>query len=184
MHLSLTRVTCHATSMVRKPPRRRNPPGTRYLTPAGYKAFKDEFHELLYVVRPKVVEQVADAAAMGDRSENAEYIYGKKKLRHIDSRLHFLEQRLSDVVVVDPSEQTAADIRFGATVVLEDEELEGEVVYILVGEDEIDPSRNRISWQSPVGRALIGKATDDLVIVNTPKGRRELVVLRFYYDPI
>jgi transcription elongation factor GreB len=128
------------------------------------------------------VEQVADAAAMGDRSENAEYIYGKKRLRQIDSRLHFLERRLADVVVVDPSEQSVTDIRFGATVVLEDEDTEQEVVYVLVGEDEIDPSQNRISWQSPVGRALIGKNVDDLVVVETPKGRRELIVLRFSYE--
>lgn len=168
--------------MVRKPPRKRNPPGTRYLTPAGYRAFKEEFHDLLYVQRPATVEQVADAAAMGDRSENAEYIYGKKRLRQIDSRLHFLERRLADVVVVDPSEQSVTDIRFGATVVLEDEDTEQEVVYVLVGEDEIDPSQNRISWQSPVGRALIGKNVDDLVVVETPKGRRELIVLRFSYE--
>ena len=128
------------------------------------------------------MEQVADAAAMGDRSENAEYIYGKKKLRQIDSRLHFLERRLADVVVVDPLEQSVTDIRFGATVVLEDEDTEQEVVYVLVGEDEIDPSQNRISWQSPVGRALIGKNVDDLVVVETPKGRRELIVLRFSYE--
>ena len=170
--------------MVRKPPRRRNPPGTRYLTPAGYQAFKDEFHDLLYVQRPAMVEQVADAAAMGDRSENAEYIYGKKKLRQIDSRLHFLERRLSDVVVIDPATYAPTDIRFGATVVLEDEETERELTYTLVGEDEIDPSRHRISWQSPVGRALIGKRVDDVVVVETPKGRRELFVLEYSYDDL
>ena len=83
---------------------------------------------------------------------------------------------------MDPLEQSVTDIRFGATVVLEDEDTEQEVVYVLVGEDEIDPSQNRISWQSPVGRALIGKNVDDLVVVETPKGRRELIVLRFSYE--
>ncbi len=167
--------------MARKPPRQRNPPGTRYLTPEGHQALRAEFHKLLYVDRPAMVEQVADAAAMGDRSENAEYIYGKKKLRQIDSRLRFLEQRLSDAVVVNPAEQSCNDIRFGATVVLEDEDTEEELTYTLVGEDEIDPQRHKISWRSPVGRALIGKKADDLIVVQTPKGRRELVVLRFNY---
>ena len=170
--------------MVRKPPRRRNPPGTRYLTPAGYAALKEEFRRLLYVERPAMVEQVADAAAMGDRSENAEYIYGKKKLRQIDSRIRFLEGRLSDVVVVDPTQQAARDIRFGATVILEDEDLGEEFTYVLVGEDEIDPTAGRISWQSPVGQALIGKVQDDVVLVRTPKGARELIVLSFQYVAI
>ena len=167
--------------MVRKPPRQRNPPGKRYLTPEGHQLLRAEFHRLLYVDRPAMVEQVADAAAMGDRSENAEYIYGKKKLRQIDSRLRFLEQRLSDAVVVNPAEQSSNDIRFGATVVLEDEDTEEELTYTLVGEDEIDPQRYRISWRSPVGQALIGKQADDLIVVQTPKGRRELVVIRFSY---
>src|SRR2546421_27917 len=123
-----------------------------YITLTGYRRLVDEYNRLTKVDRPRVVQGVSDAAAEGDRSENAEYIYGKKRLRETDHGIRFLTERIEAAVVVDPREQRGERDRvfFGATVVLEDEEGE-RVEYQLVGEDEIDAQRRRISWRSPVG---------------------------------
>jgi transcription elongation factor GreB len=167
-----------------RPPDRPQAPGTtgvpNYITPAGYKRLTDERDHLLTVERRKVVQEVSDAAAQGDRSENAEYIYGKRRLREIDRRLRWLGKRIDAAVVVDPGEQRGNRIFFGATVTLEDEE-GAEQVYQLVGEDETEVGRGRISWRSPVGTALLGRRLDDEVKVKTPAGVRVLVVVGVRY---
>jgi len=134
------------------------------------------------VERPRVVQEVADAAAQGDRSENAEYIYGKRKLREIDRRMRYLTKRLESATVVDPKEQRGdrEKIFFGATVELEDEE-GARVVYQIVGEDESDSKARRISWRSPVGAALLGKRVGDVVVVHRPAGEIEYEVLAVHY---
>jgi transcription elongation factor GreB len=151
-----------------------------YITPAGFKRLVDELQRLRTIDRPKVVQEVSDAAAQGDRSENAEYIYGKRKLREIDRRMRWLGQRIDAAVVVDPKEQRGPKIFFGATVTLEDED-GNEEEYQLVGEDEIEPSHRRISWRSPIGRALLGKKSDDEVRVTTPAGGKTFVVGKVKY---
>jgi transcription elongation factor GreB len=152
-----------------------------YITPAGYKKLTDEFDFLHKVKRPEVVSALSDAAAEGDRSENAEYIYRKRQLREIDRRLRFLGKRLDHVAVVDPREQKRRDkVFFGATVTVEDDEGE-ESTYRIVGVDEIDGERGDISWQSPVGRALLGKAEGDTVQVRWHAGKRELTIVAIAY---
>jgi transcription elongation factor GreB len=151
-----------------------------YITPAGARRLADELVRLRTVERPKTVQEVADAAAQGDRSENAEYIYGKKRLREIDRRLNFLVKRLDNAVVVDPKEQRGDKVFFGATVELEDES-GTRSTYVIVGEDEIDTKRGHISWRSPVGRALLGKRPGDVVTVRRPAGEAELEILAVRY---
>ena len=140
-----------------------------YITPAGYQRIADEVEFLSRKERPRVVQEVQDAAAQGDRSENAEYIYGKKRLREIDRRLNFLGLRLRNVQVVDPAKQKGDRVFFGATVDLEDDE--GALsTWHIVGEDEVDLERRHISWRSPLGRALLKKTVDDTVAVRRPDG--------------
>lgn len=150
---------------------------SRYITPEGYARLRDEHEHLWRVERPKVTEQVSQAAALGDRSENAEYIYGKKRLREIDARLRFLGKRLEALTVVEPDPDRGTDrVYFGAWVSLEDEA--GEVVrYRIVGPDESEPARGLISMDSPVGRSLLGKSVDDEVEVRRPKGATAYVIL-------
>lgn len=145
------------------------PPLKNYITPRGYKRLKDEWTYLRIVERPKVVEEVAHAASLGDRSENAEYIYGKKRLREIDRRLNFLSSRLKDVQVVDPSIARGELVYFGATVDLEDDNGRA-VTYQIVGVDETDPPNGRISWRSPLGRALLKRRAGDGVTFQRPGG--------------
>jgi transcription elongation factor GreB len=152
-----------------------------YITPAGFKRLADELNRLRSVERPKIVQEVSDAAAQGDRSENAEYIYGKRKLREIDRRMRWLGKRIDAAVVVDPAQKRGEKIFFGATVALEDDDGKTEE-YQLVGEDEIDPSRGRISWRSPIGTALLGKKLDDEVRVTVPSGVRTFVVTDVRYE--
>ena len=152
-----------------------------YITPAGFKRLADELTRLRTVERPKIVQEVSDAAAQGDRSENAEYIYGKRKLREIDRRMRWLGKRIDAAVVVDPKEKRGDKIFFGATVVVEDDD-GAEETYQLVGEDEIEPSRKRISWRSPIGTALLGKRVDDEVRVQTPSGVRRFTVTDVRYE--
>ncbi len=140
-----------------------------YITPAGYDRMFAEAEQLQKVERPRVVQEVQDAAAQGDRSENAEYIYGKKRLREIDRRLNFLAARLRQAQVVDPATQTGDRVLFGATVELEDEEART-VEYLIAGEDEVAPGEGRISWRSPLGRALLRKSAGDTVSVKRPGG--------------
>ncbi len=155
--------------------------GKRYITRAGAERLHKELRQLLNVERPKVTAEVSAAAAQGDRSENAEYIYGKKRLREIDRRLRFLQKRLDSSIVVDPKDQTdTSRIFFGATVKLEDED--GKVTtYQLVGPDETDTKGGLISIESPVGKALIGKRKGDEVTVMRPRGEIELTVLEIRY---
>jgi len=152
-----------------------------YITPDGYKKLVDELTELATVERPKVVREVSDAAAEGDRSENAAYIYGKRRLREIDRRMGFLQRRLEHVQVVKAEEQQKDKVRFGAYVTIEDEEGE-ERVFHIVGVDEVDAKNGQISWKSPVGRALLGKKVDDEVRVRWDAGERELIVVDITYD--
>jgi len=151
------------------------------MTPTGYEALVTELGEL-GKERTRVVQGVADAAAEGDRSENAEYIYGKKRLRAIDKKMRFLAQAIDAAIVVDPSEDRGDKIFFGATVVLEDLDDGETATYQLVGEHETDAKAGRISYRSPVGRALMGKHLDDEVIVRTPGGTRELLVVEVRYE--
>jgi transcription elongation factor GreB len=154
-----------------------------YITPAGYQKLVDELNHLAKVGRPKVCQEVSDAAALGDRSENAEYIYGKKKLREIDRRMRWLQQRIDEAKVVAPRAPPGKEDRvfFGATIVLEDEDGE-ETTYVLVGVDETDLPRKRISWRSPVGTAVLGKAEGDEVKVQTPAGPRRLTIAQVRYE--
>ncbi len=151
-----------------------------YITPAGYRRLLDELADLRTVQRPRVVQEVADAAAQGDRSENAEYLYGKRKLREIDRRMRFLGKRIDAAVVVEPGQQRGPKVFFGATVTLEDEDGE-ELEWQLVGEDEIDGARRRISWRSPIGAALLGKKEGDEVRVRTPSGERSFAIVEVRY---
>ncbi len=143
---------------------------SKYITRGGFVKLQDELSWLWKTERPRVTEAVSIAAALGDRSENADYIYGKKRLREIDRRIRFLTKRIDDLQVVDPGPRKDANrVYFGAWVEIEDEEGE-EARYQLVGPDEFDAAKGRISVDSPVGRALMGKALGDEVTVRRPKG--------------
>src|SRR5438067_2133391 len=146
-----------------------------YITPDGYKRLVEELTELATVERPRIVREVSDAAAEGDRSENAAYIYGKRRLREIDRRMGFLTRRLKDIMVVEEKERKTDRVYFGATVEVEDGDGET-AVYSIVGVDEVEPAAGKISWQSPVGKALLGKRVDDTVTVKWHAGRRELTI--------
>jgi transcription elongation factor GreB len=157
-------------------------PGSKYITPEGKKRLVDEFSLLWKVRRPEVTSALAAAAAEGDRSENAEYIYRKKQLREIDSRIHFLKTRLEDLVVVDAVPDDPSKVFFGAWVRLEDEE-GNTVQYRIVGPDEFDPDKGWISMDSPVARALMKKSEGDEVLVKRPKGDALFTVTAVSYQP-
>jgi transcription elongation factor GreB len=157
------------------------PPSSKYITPSGAKKLRDELDWLVTVERPRVTKQVADAAALGDRSENAEYIYGKRRLREIDRRLEFLAKRIEALVVVGEAPADPKRIAFGAWVKLEDED-GGEVEYRIVGADEFDPKTGFISVDSPVARALLGKRDGDEVTVQRPKGAATYTVIGVRYE--
>ncbi len=149
----------------------------RYITREGFERFQEELRQLWNVERRKVVAEVQAAAAQGDRSENAEYIYGKRRLREIDRRVHYLTKLLEEAVMVDPAERRNAErVYFGCTVTVEDEDGE-RTTYQLVGPDEFDAKSGRISIESPLGKALLGKGLDDAVLVRRPKGEIELTVV-------
>lgn len=153
----------------------------RYLTRSGAERMHKELLRLLNEERPKVTAEVSAAAAQGDRSENAEYIYGKKRLREIDRRIRFLQKRLDTATIVTPSEQPdASRVYFGATVTLEDED-EVRVTYQIVGSDEIDTAGGRISVESPIARALLRKKVGDTVEVIRPRGEIEYTVVQIRY---
>ena len=153
-----------------------------YLTPEGAKRYATELNQLLGTERPRIVQEVQEAAAQGDRSENAEYIYGKKRLREIDRRIRFLQKRLDTSTIVNPAEQTdRARVYFGATVILEDEDGQ-RTRYQIVGSDEIDASGGRISVESPIGKALLRKEVGDEVTVMRPRGEIELSVVEIRYE--
>jgi transcription elongation factor GreB len=151
-----------------------------YITPQGLEKLRSEYQQLLQIERPKIVETVAWAASNGDRSENADYIYGKRRLREIDSRLRFLVGRMEKADVVDPSVVTSDRIVFGALVTVEDED-GNENRYQIVGEDEIDIPAGKISWKSPIAKALLGKKAGDEVVVQKPKGPETLCVVQIEY---
>ncbi len=143
----------------------------RYITPEGQQAMKDELQLLWSVTRPEVTRKVTEAAAMGDRSENAEYIYGKRQLRQIDARVRFLSKRLEALVVVQRPPSDQSRVYFGAWVSVEDDQ-GSRNTYRLVGSDEFDPARRYISIDSPIARALMGKASGDEIAVHAPEGER------------
>jgi transcription elongation factor GreB len=145
------------------------PSSSRYITPEGAKKLRDELDQLWTVERPRVTQEVADAAAQGDRSENAEYIYGKRRLREIDRRVRFLGKRLEEVVVVSEPPEDEGRVFFGAWVTLEDEDGQ-EAEWRIVGADESDVKTRQISVDSPVARAVMGKRVGDDVTVHVPRG--------------
>ncbi|MEY4065356.1 MAG: Family ership [Pseudomonadota bacterium] len=150
------------------------------ITPAGFKKLKDERDALLKKERPRVVEEVRQAVLQGDRSENAEYIYGKKRLREIDRRVRFLNRRLDMARVIDPKEQNPDCVRFGATVTVEDEKGQ-QRTYTIVGEDEIDLAAKKISWKSPMGAGLLKSQRGDEIEIEAPRGPILLTVLDYRY---
>ncbi len=157
-------------------------PGRLYLTRAGAERLHAELLALLKSERPRVTAEVSAAAAQGDRSENAEYIYGKKRLREIDRRIHFLQRRLDNSTVVDPREQKdQGRVYFGATLLLEDEEGK-RLAYQLVGADETDTRGGRISVDSPLGRALLGKPLGASVTVQRPRGEVDVTIVEIRYE--
>lgn len=152
-----------------------------YITPRGLERIRRELEWLERVERPRVVAEVSFAASLGDRSENAEYIYGKKRLRQIDSRRGFLMKRLEKAQLVDPSTLGGDKVLFGATVVVADPEGE-ERTWRIYGEDEVDVERGVLSWRSPLARALLGKREGDVVRFHAPAGVRELELVEVRYD--
>jgi transcription elongation factor GreB len=157
-------------------------PGSKYITPEGKLRLLDEFNLLWKTKRPEVTAALAAAAAEGDRSENAEYLYRKKQLREIDSRIHFLKNRLEDVVVVGSAPTDPSRVFFGAWVRLEDEDSNC-LEYRIVGPDEFAPEKGYISMDSPVARALMKKGEGDEVIVKRPKGDARYTIMRVSYRP-
>ena len=155
-------------------------PGSKYITAEGEARLRAELDQLWRVERPQVTQAVSEAAAMGDRSENAEYIYGKRRLREIDARVRFLRKRLDGMVVVDRPPTETGRVYFGAWVELEDES--GDLQWQrVVGPDEFDADPRYLSMDSPLGRALLGRALDDAVAVDTPTGRRLWIVAAIRY---
>ncbi|SFW63205.1 MULTISPECIES: transcription elongation factor GreB [Pseudomonas] len=154
--------------------------GTALITPEGEARMRAEFHELWHVRRPQVTQAVSEAAAQGDRSENAEYTYGKKMLREIDSRVRFLTKRLEALKVVSEKPSDPNRVYFGAWVTVEDEDGK-ESRYRIVGPDELDLKQNLISIDSPLARALIGKALDAEVSVQTPTGEKRVYIVDIAY---
>ncbi len=151
-----------------------------YITPAGYARLTHELQQLLDRERPELVKVIAWAASNGDRSENADYIYGKRRLREIDRRIRFLTQRLEIAEVIDPARTGVEQVFFGATVTYCDRNGVAHTISI-VGQDEVDPARGRVSWISPVARALNKARTGTVVSVRTPAGVEELEVLEVRY---
>ena len=153
-----------------------------YITPLGLKKLQTEYHKLFHDERPKLVEVISWAASNGDRSENGDYIYGKRRMREIDRRLKYLGRRMASAVVVNSAEQKSDKILFGARVTVEDEQGR-KIIYHIVGEDEIDIEQRKISWVSPVAKSLLGAKKGDLVIVHRPTGEAELKVTKIEYPP-
>lgn len=154
-----------------------------YITPKGFKKLVEEQEQLLKVERPEATRIVTWAASLGDRSENADYLYGKKKLREIDRRLRFLSKRIDTANVVDPISIKSVKVQFGATVLVEDEEGR-QKTYCIVGEDETNTPKGLISWKSPIARGLLGKSVGDSVDIDTPVGEVELEILEIKYKEI
>jgi transcription elongation factor GreB len=156
-------------------------PGSKYSTPEGAQRLRHELDELWRVQRPQVTRAVQEAAAQGDRSENAEYIYGKRQLREIDRRVRFLRKRLEGLIVVSRPPDDRSRVFFGAWVTVEDDRGE-EASLRIVGPDELDPARRYVSMDSPLARALMGKRIDDEVTIEVPGGRKSYVVVGIEYE--
>lgn len=155
--------------------------GERYITPEGLARIRAEYDELFGLERPKVVETVSWAASLGDRSENADYIYGKRRLREIDRRLAHLARIMKDAKVTDPAKQHARDqVRFGATVELADGDDERRS-FTIIGDDEADASSGKVGWSAPLARALIGARVGDERIVRLPAGEKTYEVIAISY---
>jgi transcription elongation factor GreB len=153
----------------------------RFITPDGFARIRAEYEELFGVERPKIVELVSWAASLGDRSENADYLYGKKRLREIDRRLSHLSRIMKAAKVVDPASQTARDqVRFGATVELADDD-DNRRTLTIVGDDEADASAGRIGWSAPIARALVGARVGDERTVRLPAGEKSYEVMTIRY---
>jgi transcription elongation factor GreB len=161
-----------------RPPRKR---GSTYITPEGEAALRAEVHQLWKLERPIVTEAVHEAAKNGDRSENGDYIYGKRRLREIDSRVRFLNKRLDELQIVDRAPNQRNKVYFGAWVTLEDES-GGEQNYRIVGPDEFDLKAGKLSMDSPMARSLLGKALDDEVLVRSPAGEQLLYITGIRYQ--
>ena len=160
------------------------PAGKNYITPGGFKRLQNELLELKNKIRPEVTQTVAWAAGNGDRSENGDYIYGKKRLREIDKRIQFLAKRLDAAEVIDPLKQTNKEqVFFGATVTIRNEEDEVKT-YSIVGVDEADLSKRRISWISPLASALLKARVGDQISFRSPKGLQEVEIESLEYREI
>ena len=154
-----------------------------YITPGGFRRLQEELARLWRDERPPIVETVAWAAGNGDRSENGDYIYGKKKLREIDRRIRYLSKTLDSAVVVDNAGRADAHVRFGATVTIEHENGTERQVTI-VGVDELESGDVRISWRSPLARALLTASVGDTVTVHAPRGRERVEIIAVRYDAL
>lgn len=150
------------------------------MTLAGFRTLQKEHETLSKVERPVVLQRIADAAAEGDRSENAEYIYGRKRLRELDKRLAYLSTLLGDVEIIDPTTLQGVRVCFGATVVLEEDNGK-RARWQIVGEGESDTAQGTISWKSPVARALLGKTVGEVVSVERPAGEVEIEILELWF---
>ena len=160
-----------------------SPAPRNYITPQGYARIKAELTQLLDVERPELVKVVAWAASNGDRSENGDYLYGKKRLREIDRRIHYLTKRLDAAVVVDPAQRGDTEqVFFGATVIYEHRGEQHTVT--IVGIDEADASRGRVSWISPIAKALIRRQPGDVVPLTTPRGQEEIEIVDVRYEAL
>lgn len=155
-----------------------------YITPKGFQRLQDELHQLARVERPEVTKTVAWAASNGDRSENADYTYGKKRLREIDRRVRFLTSRIDKAIVVDPSKSKSEKVQFGATVTIEDEDDGTTKIILIVGVDEINTEKNQLSWRSPLGSSLIGKEVGDTILIRIPIGTKTYEIIDIIYVEI
>lgn len=160
-----------------RPPRRR---GSPYITPEGEAVLRAELYQLWKVERPQVTDVVHEAAKNGDRSENGDYIYGKRRLREIDSRVRFLSKRLEELTVVDRVPSDHEKVFFGAWVTLEDDE-GAQRCYRIVGPDEFDLSQSKLSMDSPLARALLGKRLDDEITLQSPGGEQLFYISAIHY---
>jgi transcription elongation factor GreB len=152
----------------------------RFITPAGLARIRDEYDQLFGVERPRLVETISWAAANGDRSENGDYIYGRKRLREIDRRLGYLSKVMKGAKVVDPASQSTDQVRFGATVELADED-DNRRTLTIVGDDEADATAGRVGWSAPLARALIGARVGDERVVRLPSGEKNYEVMKISY---
>jgi transcription elongation factor GreB len=155
------------------------PSGKNYITPAGYARLEAELRRLVEIERPEVVKTVAWAASLGDRSENADYIYGKRRLREIDRRVRFLIKRLEGAEIVNSSGRETDQVFFGATVRVKG--ASGEKTVTIVGVDEVDPAHGRVSWVSPIAKALLKAREGERVTLRTPAGEEKLEILEVTY---